>query len=85
MICQYIDMSVYCWKVGMNDTDGLVDVITVGYDKNNKKHHMLLLCLLMTSCDLSDQTKNWRNTKKIAVRPPSHVLPLKMTLDAVKA
>lgn len=38
-----------------------------GYDKNNKKHHQLLMSLLMTSCDLSDQTKNWRKSKKIAV------------------
>lgn len=45
---------------------------TVGYDRNNKQHHSLLLCLLMTSCDLSDQTKGWKTTRKIAVRvtPP---------------
>ena len=38
-----------------------------GYQKDNSTHRNLLLCLLMTSCDLSDQTKNWKNTKKIAV------------------
>ncbi|GAB1292405.1 Phosphodiesterase [Apodemus speciosus] len=38
----------------------------VGYDRNNKQHHRLLLCLLMTSCDLSDQTKGWKTTRKIA-------------------
>uniref|UniRef100_A0A8C7EW45 Phosphodiesterase n=1 Tax=Neovison vison TaxID=452646 RepID=A0A8C7EW45_NEOVI len=38
----------------------------VGYDRNNKQHHSLLLCLLMTSCDLSDQTKGWKTTRKIA-------------------
>lgn len=27
----------------------------------------MLLCLLMTSCDLSDQTKGWKTTRKIAV------------------
>lgn len=45
---------------------------TVGYDRTNKQHHSLLLCLLMTSCDLSDQTKGWKTTRKIAVRaaPP---------------
>ncbi|XP_064609581.1 cGMP-dependent 3',5'-cyclic phosphodiesterase-like [Liolophura sinensis] len=37
-----------------------------GYDVKNKKHHNLLLCILMTACDLSDQTKNWKNTRKIA-------------------
>uniref|UniRef100_H0VIU3 Phosphodiesterase n=1 Tax=Cavia porcellus TaxID=10141 RepID=H0VIU3_CAVPO len=38
----------------------------VGYDPTNKQHHRLLLCLLMTSCDLSDQTKGWKTTRKIA-------------------
>uniref|UniRef100_A0A8C9DKJ9 Phosphodiesterase n=1 Tax=Prolemur simus TaxID=1328070 RepID=A0A8C9DKJ9_PROSS len=38
----------------------------VGYDRTNKQHHRLLLCLLMTSCDLSDQTKGWKTTRKIA-------------------
>ncbi|KAM9320559.1 LOW QUALITY PROTEIN: cGMP-dependent 3',5'-cyclic phosphodiesterase [Gastrophryne carolinensis] len=37
-----------------------------GYDPKNKQHHSLLLCLLMTSCDLSDQTKGWKTTRKIA-------------------
>ncbi|ELU14020.1 hypothetical protein CAPTEDRAFT_109907, partial [Capitella teleta] len=37
-----------------------------GYDKKNPRHRSLLLFLLMTSCDLSDQTKNWTNSKKIA-------------------
>ncbi|XP_063806664.1 cGMP-dependent 3',5'-cyclic phosphodiesterase [Pseudophryne corroboree] len=37
-----------------------------GYDPKNKHHHNLLLCLLMTSCDLSDQTKGWKTTRKIA-------------------
>uniref|UniRef100_A0A8C5J2Y1 Phosphodiesterase n=1 Tax=Junco hyemalis TaxID=40217 RepID=A0A8C5J2Y1_JUNHY len=39
----------------------------VGYDSKNKQHRSLLLCLLMTSCDLSDQTKGWKTTRKIAV------------------
>ncbi|XP_076446351.1 cGMP-dependent 3',5'-cyclic phosphodiesterase-like [Babylonia areolata] len=34
---------------------------------SNPKCHELLLCLLMTASDLSDQTKNWDNTKNIAV------------------
>ncbi|NXC63763.1 PDE2A phosphodiesterase, partial [Aleadryas rufinucha] len=38
----------------------------VGYDPKNKQHRSLLLCLLMTSCDLSDQTKGWKTTRKIA-------------------
>ncbi|XP_048121116.1 cGMP-dependent 3',5'-cyclic phosphodiesterase isoform X2 [Alosa alosa] len=38
----------------------------VGYDPKDQNHHSLLLCLLMTSCDLSDQTKGWKTTRKIA-------------------
>ncbi|KAM8975436.1 cGMP-dependent 3',5'-cyclic phosphodiesterase isoform 2-T2 [Pelodytes ibericus] len=38
----------------------------VGFNPKNKHHHSLLLCLLMTSCDLSDQTKGWKTTRKIA-------------------
>ncbi|XP_063060391.1 cGMP-dependent 3',5'-cyclic phosphodiesterase [Engraulis encrasicolus] len=38
----------------------------VGYNVKDTSHHNLLLCLLMTSCDLSDQTKDWKTTRKIA-------------------
>ncbi|XP_048838063.1 cGMP-dependent 3',5'-cyclic phosphodiesterase isoform X1 [Brienomyrus brachyistius] len=37
-----------------------------GYSPKNHNHRSLLLCLLMTSCDLSDQTKDWKTTRKIA-------------------
>uniref|UniRef100_A0A8C6KSN4 Phosphodiesterase n=1 Tax=Nothobranchius furzeri TaxID=105023 RepID=A0A8C6KSN4_NOTFU len=37
-----------------------------GYNTKSRTHHSLLLCLLMTSCDLSDQTKDWKTTRKIA-------------------
>eukprot|EP00057_Strongylocentrotus_purpuratus_P029054 XP_011683528.1 PREDICTED: cGMP-dependent 3',5'-cyclic phosphodiesterase [Strongylocentrotus purpuratus] len=37
-----------------------------GYNVDDPEHHKLLLCMLMTCCDLSDQTKNWSWTKKIA-------------------
>ncbi|XP_014671701.1 PREDICTED: cGMP-dependent 3',5'-cyclic phosphodiesterase-like [Priapulus caudatus] len=37
-----------------------------GYRGSSDKHHNLLVCLLMTACDLSDQTKSWTSTKKIA-------------------
>lgn len=36
------------------------------YDHKNQNHHILLLSLLITSCDLSDQTKNWKICKTIA-------------------
>ncbi|KAL6472023.1 hypothetical protein MHYP_G00206730 [Metynnis hypsauchen] len=38
----------------------------VGYNPRSRTHRSLLLCLLMTSCDLSDQTKGWKTTRKIA-------------------
>ncbi|KAK2176621.1 hypothetical protein NP493_652g04022 [Ridgeia piscesae] len=37
-----------------------------GYAKGNPGHHKLLLSLLITSCDLSDQTKDWNTAKRIA-------------------
>ncbi|XP_071034004.1 cGMP-dependent 3',5'-cyclic phosphodiesterase-like isoform X4 [Parasteatoda tepidariorum] len=39
---------------------------TEGYDFKNQLHHQLLMCLLITCCDLSDQTKDWKSSKKIA-------------------
>ncbi|VDQ07291.1 unnamed protein product [Trichobilharzia regenti] len=36
-----------------------------GYN-GSKEDHYLLLCLLMTSADLSDQTKSWSNTVYVA-------------------
>ncbi|VDN06480.1 unnamed protein product [Thelazia callipaeda] len=38
----------------------------VGFDCTIKHHRYLLLCLMMTSADLSDQTKDFRNSKAIA-------------------
>ncbi|KAH8871162.1 cGMP-dependent 3',5'-cyclic phosphodiesterase [Schistosoma japonicum] len=37
-----------------------------GYDVTKSEDHYLLLCLLMTSADLSDQTKPWNNTVYVA-------------------
>uniref|UniRef100_A0A674PNK4 Phosphodiesterase n=1 Tax=Takifugu rubripes TaxID=31033 RepID=A0A674PNK4_TAKRU len=37
-----------------------------GYNPKSQTHRSMLLCLLMTSCDLSDQTKGWKTTRKIA-------------------
>ncbi|XP_052077057.1 cGMP-dependent 3',5'-cyclic phosphodiesterase-like isoform X3 [Mytilus californianus] len=36
------------------------------FEKSNLKHRKLLLCLIMTASDLSDQTKPWDSTKHIA-------------------
>ena len=46
----------------------LKDMACNGYQVDNEKHHELLLCLIMTSCDLSDQTKDWNNLIEVAVR-----------------
>ncbi|KAK3699911.1 hypothetical protein QZH41_016577, partial [Actinostola sp. cb2023] len=37
-----------------------------GYKTDRQDHHNLLLCLMMTASDLSDQTKPWEGTRKIA-------------------
>ena len=38
-----------------------------GFDGDSPDHHKLLLFLLMTASDLSDQTKNWEGTRGTAV------------------
>ncbi|XP_059476032.1 cGMP-dependent 3',5'-cyclic phosphodiesterase-like [Neocloeon triangulifer] len=43
------------------------DLVSAGFDKTNETHRKLLLTLMMTCCDLSDQTKKWPVTKRIAV------------------
>lgn len=37
------------------------------YNKDDLKQRKLLFEMLMTCCDLSDQTKDWKISKKIAV------------------
>lgn len=39
----------------------------MGYDKNRADHHQLLLFLMMTAADLSDQTKDWKSSRNAAV------------------
>lgn len=46
--------------------NSLKEMAKVGFDSKNERHHSLLLCLLMTASDLSDQTKPWDNTKHVA-------------------
>ncbi|KAK4470061.1 hypothetical protein MN116_006527 [Schistosoma mekongi] len=36
------------------------------YNPCNQRHHELLLCILVTGCDLNDQCKNWYNTRDTA-------------------
>ncbi|KAK2585797.1 hypothetical protein KPH14_010402 [Odynerus spinipes] len=42
------------------------EMIRNGYNKDDSKHQKLLSGMLMTCCDLSDQTKDWKVTKKTA-------------------
>uniref|UniRef100_A0A1I8JLH5 PDEase domain-containing protein n=1 Tax=Macrostomum lignano TaxID=282301 RepID=A0A1I8JLH5_9PLAT len=37
-----------------------------GPDWSKQQHRYLMLCLLMTASDLSDQTKVWKNTRQVA-------------------
>lgn len=38
----------------------------VGFDSSSDEHRYLMMCLLMTSSDLSDQSKDFRHSKAIA-------------------
>ena len=41
-------------------------MVEFGYDKSNSEHRKLLLFLLMTCADLSDQIKSWENARNVA-------------------
>lgn len=41
-------------------------MVKEGVKREDSRHHYLTSCLLMTASDLSDQTKDWLKTKKIA-------------------
>ena len=41
-------------------------MVVAGASPSNPHHHHLTACLIITASDLSDQTKNWVNSKKIA-------------------
>ena len=45
----------------------LKDLVDSGYDKSRAEHHKLLLFLMMTAADLSDQTKDWKSSRNAAV------------------
>lgn len=40
--------------------------MVTSFKKDDVEHHQLLMSLLVTSCDLSDQTKDWKATKQVA-------------------
>lgn len=49
------------------NTEKQNEILRTGYKKDDSEHQKLLSGMLMTCCDLSDQTKNWTVTKKVAV------------------
>ncbi|KHJ90379.1 3'5'-cyclic nucleotide phosphodiesterase [Oesophagostomum dentatum] len=56
------DIAVHLGKVSR-----IKAMVDQGYDPKSPDHHYLFMCLLMTSSDLSDQSKDFRNSKAIAV------------------
>uniref|UniRef100_A0A915C040 Phosphodiesterase n=2 Tax=Parascaris univalens TaxID=6257 RepID=A0A915C040_PARUN len=55
------DIAAHLRKV-----DRIKKMVEDGYDRASNEHHYLLMCLLMTAADLSDQSKDFRNSKAIA-------------------
>uniref|UniRef100_A0A673B554 Phosphodiesterase n=1 Tax=Sphaeramia orbicularis TaxID=375764 RepID=A0A673B554_9TELE len=55
--------AVTSLRITLDDLQKMADD---GYNPKRRTHRSMLLCLLMTSCDLSDQTKGWKTTRKIA-------------------
>lgn len=45
---------------------GMEQIAADGYKFDSKNDHYLLSCLMITACDLSDQTKKWSASKHIA-------------------
>jgi len=45
----------------------LSSLVTTGFDAASAGHHKLLLFLIMTSADLSDQTKDWKSSRNAAL------------------
>lgn len=43
------------------------EMIRGKFDKTDSEHKRLFIHMLMTCCDLSDQTKQWKVSKKTAV------------------
>uniref|UniRef100_A0A0N4ZI80 Phosphodiesterase n=1 Tax=Parastrongyloides trichosuri TaxID=131310 RepID=A0A0N4ZI80_PARTI len=52
--------------VHLSRADDIRQMVESGFDPQNKDHNDRFLCLLMTASDLSDQSKDFRNTKSIA-------------------
>lgn len=59
------------------------DLFSSGYDKESPEHHRMLLFLIMTAADLSDQTKDWKSSRNAAVRVFSVALNDSLVLSLV--
>uniref|UniRef100_A0A7E4W608 Phosphodiesterase n=1 Tax=Panagrellus redivivus TaxID=6233 RepID=A0A7E4W608_PANRE len=55
------DIAAHLRKV-----DRIKHMAETGFNRNNQEHHYLMMCLLMTASDLSDQSKDFKNSKGIA-------------------
>jgi len=55
------DIAAHLRKV-----DRIKQMVKDGYDKASSDHHYLFMCLLMTASDISDQSKDFKNSKGIA-------------------
>ncbi|PAV77202.1 hypothetical protein WR25_11653 [Diploscapter pachys] len=55
------DIAVHLQKV-----DRIQNMVNNGYDSFSSDHHYLFRCLMITASDLSDQSKDFRNSKAIA-------------------
>ncbi|UYV60751.1 PDE2A, partial [Cordylochernes scorpioides] len=52
--------------------DQLNDMASQGYKKEKPEHHYLLVCMFISCSDLSDQTKDWKLSRKVADSTASH-------------
>lgn len=56
------DLACHFRTVGKQE-----EMVRSKFDQNNSERKRLFLNMLMTCCDLSDQTKQWKVSKKTAV------------------
>lgn len=56
------DIAAHLRKV-----DRIKEMVRIGFNPNSSDHHYLFMCLLMTASDISDQSKDFKNSKGIAV------------------
>jgi hypothetical protein len=57
--------------------------LLVEFQKHKEDQRRLLLCLFMTACDLSDQTKDWSVARQTAVSIIKWLLMMMMILYCI--